>query len=44
MNDLLEPRVTTVEPTVTERDRARLAALLQPKTPLPACSGWRPGN
>ncbi|MFN8895496.1 MAG: hypothetical protein ACK5Y8_17375, partial [Betaproteobacteria bacterium] len=36
MNDLLEPRVTTVEPTVTERDRARLAALLQPKTPLPA--------
>ena len=31
MNDLIEPRIATVEPAVTERDRARLAELLQPK-------------
>ena len=36
MNDLIEPRIATVEPAVTERDRARLAELLQPKKPLPA--------
>lgn len=36
MNDLIEPRIATVEPAVTERDRARLAEVLQPKKPLPA--------
>ncbi|MFN9745929.1 MAG: hypothetical protein ACK57B_09835 [Betaproteobacteria bacterium] len=35
MNDLLETPVSTAEPTVTERDRARVAELLQAKKPLP---------
>ncbi|MFM7507413.1 MAG: hypothetical protein ACKO3M_12840 [Rubrivivax sp.] len=36
MNDLLETPVTKAEPATTESDRAKLAALLQPKSALPA--------
>jgi hypothetical protein len=35
MNDLLEAPVTAAGHTITERDRARLGELLQPKKPLP---------
>jgi hypothetical protein len=36
MNNLLEAPVATAEHKITERDRARLGELLQPKKPLPA--------
>lgn len=46
MNQLLDTPATVAEPNVTGRDRARIAELLQPKSPLPAVDYGpaQPGN